>query len=106
MPKKKDGLSVAQIDNLSAKMLEMPAIDKSSQIVSKQEAVRRLAPAIAALQKRGYRLEDVAETLKTEGLTISAATLKNYLQRSKPTRKVKVAKDSSTPSGATAETKA
>lgn len=91
MPKKKDGLSLAQVETLAAKMRDLPPVDKSTQIVSKQEAVRLLASAITTMQKRGYKLQDVAETLKAEGLMISAATLKNYLQRTKPTRKGKTA---------------
>ncbi len=42
-----------------------------------------LAKEIVALQKRGYTLEQIAETLRGEGLAISTPTLKSYLQRIK-----------------------
>jgi DNA-binding transcriptional MerR regulator len=61
----------------------MPVVDKNSQKVSKQEAIRILAKTIFSLQKRGYTLEKISELLSSDGLGISTATLKNYLQRAK-----------------------
>jgi DNA-binding transcriptional MerR regulator len=61
----------------------MPVVDKNSQKVSKQEAIRILAKTIFSLQKRGYTLEKISELLSSDGLGISTSTLKNYLQRAK-----------------------
>jgi len=36
-----------------------------------------------ALQKRGYTLDQISETLRGEGLDITTPTLKSYLQRIK-----------------------
>ena len=46
-----------------------------------------LSKEIAALQKRGYTLEQISETLRGEGLNIATPTLKSYLQRAKPAKK-------------------
>ena len=65
----------------------MPPVEKKKQEHSKQEAVRILAKEIAALQKRGYTLDQISETLRGEGLSIATPTLKSYLQRAKPAKK-------------------
>jgi hypothetical protein len=49
--------------------------------------VRILSKEIAALQKRGYTLDQILETLRGEGLSIATPTLKSYLQRAKPEKK-------------------
>ena len=55
--------------------------------LTKAEEIKLLASEIAALQDRNYSLQQIAEFLTGEGLEISTATLKNYLQRSKATSK-------------------
>jgi hypothetical protein len=64
---------------------------------SKQEAVRILSKEIAALQKRGYTLDQISETLRGEGLNIATPTLKSYLQRAKPAKKAPVQAPGDTP---------
>jgi arginine repressor len=61
----------------------MPVIEKKKQEHNKQDAIKVLAKEIAALQKRGYTLDQIAETLRGEGLDITTPTLKSYLQRIK-----------------------
>jgi cell fate (sporulation/competence/biofilm development) regulator YmcA (YheA/YmcA/DUF963 family) len=73
----------SQIDSIGSKLKTMPVVDKNSQKVSKQEAIRILAKEIFSLQKRGYTLEKISELLSSDGLGISTSTLKNYLQRAK-----------------------
>lgn len=76
-----------QLDAIAAKLRDMPAVEKRRQEYSKQAAVAVLIKEITALQKRGYALAEIAEALRGEGLDIATPTLKNYLLRTKPTRK-------------------
>jgi len=74
-----------QLEIIAAKLRDMPPVEKKQEH-SKQEAVRILAKEIIALQKRGYTLDQISETLKGEGLSIATTTLKSYLQRAKRRR--------------------
>lgn len=56
-----------------------------------------LSKEIADLQKRGYTLDQISETLRGEGLSIATPTLKSYLQRAKPTKKAPVHAPGDTP---------
>lgn len=71
------------IEGIAAKLREMPPVEKKKQQRSKQEAIKMLSKEINALKKRGYTLDQIAETLRGEGLDIKAPTLKSYLQRAK-----------------------
>lgn len=86
-----------QLEAIAAKLREMPPVEKKQQEHSKQEAVRVLSKEIAALQKRGYTLDQISETLRGEGLSIATPTLKSYLQRAKPAKKAPVQAPGDTP---------
>jgi methionine synthase II (cobalamin-independent) len=73
-----------QLENIAAKLRDMPPVEKKKQEHSKQEAVKVLAKEIAAMQKRGYTLDQISEALRGEGLAVATPTLKSYLQRAKP----------------------
>ena len=77
------GYSNEKLGAIAAKLKTMPVIEKKKQEHSKQDAVKVLAKEISALQKRGYTLDQIAETLRGEGLDITTPTLKSYLQRIK-----------------------
>ena len=77
------GYSNEKLGAIAAKLKTMPAIEKKKQEHSKQDAVKVLAKEITALQKRGYTLDQISETLRGEGLDITTPTLKSYLQRIK-----------------------
>ncbi len=79
--------TVAQAEALAEKLRALPAIENKNRPISKAEEIKLLADEIAALQERNYSLQQIAEFLTGEGLEISTATLKNYLQRSKATSK-------------------
>lgn len=68
---------MALIDQFKA----LPIINESDKKLSKQMAVKIMALEIRALQKRGYDFEQIAQLLTSRGLSISVATLRNYLQR-------------------------
>jgi methionine synthase II (cobalamin-independent) len=86
-----------QLEAIAAKLRDMPPVEKKKQEHSKQEAVRILAREIAALQKRGYTLDQISETLRGEGLSIATPTLKSYLQRAKPAKKAPAQAPGDTP---------
>jgi hypothetical protein len=65
------------------KMRAMPPKDPAKRRVNKQGLIRLLAQEIAALQERGYTIEEIVESLHGWGLDITTPTLKSYLQRAK-----------------------
>lgn len=76
-----------QIAGIASKMRNMPKVDKKKDF-NKQEAVKLLIRDIHAMQKRGYTLNQIAEILRAEGLSISTPTLKNCIQRAKSSSKI------------------
>jgi hypothetical protein len=86
-----------QLEAIAAKLRDMPPVEKKKQEHSKQEAVRMISKEIASLQKRGYTLDQISETLRGEGLSIATPTLKSYLQRAKPVKKAPVQVPGDTP---------
>ena len=72
-----------QIEAIATHLKAMPPVEKKKQEFSKQEAVKILIKEITLLQKRGYSLSQIADTLKGQGLDIASPTLKSYLQRAK-----------------------
>jgi len=62
---------------------------------SKQDVITALKSEITILQKRGYSLGQIAESLGGLGMDISTPTLKTYLQRTRPAKEdtAKVTKD-------------
>ena len=88
-----------QLEAIAAKLRQMPAPEKKPRDFSRQEAVKVLAKEIVALQRRGYSLEQISESLRGEGLDVATPTLKNYLQRSKTTKK----KPTAPPAGSSAQ---
>jgi len=80
------GYTKEMLEAIAVKLRNMPPIEEKTKEYSKQDAVRILAQEINALKGRGYTLDQIAETLKGEGLDISTLTLKNYLQRTKSKR--------------------
>jgi methionine synthase II (cobalamin-independent) len=89
-----------QLEAIAAKLRDMPPVEKKKHEHSKQEAVRILAKEIGALQKRGYTLDQISETLRGEGLSIATPTLKSYLQRAKPAKKAPAQVPGDTPRAA------
>ena len=76
-----------QLEAIALKLRAMPPIEKKKQQHNKQEAVKVLAKEIAAMQKRGYTLDQISKVLRGEGLDVATPTLKSYLQRARPASK-------------------
>jgi len=81
------GYTNEKLEAIAAKLKTMPSIDKKNQEHSKQDAIKLLSKEIVSLQKRGYTLDQIAETLQGEGLEITTPTLKSYLQRIRSSNK-------------------
>jgi transposase len=75
--------TVEQTDQMESALRALPPMDSSKRRLTKQAVVKRLAREIAALQGRGYSMEQVSESLRGVGLEITTPTLKSYLQRVK-----------------------
>lgn len=75
-----------QIVSISNKLRSMPKVEPKRDF-NKQEAVKLLIKDIQSLQKRGYTLDQISQTLRGEGLDISTPTLKNCIQRARPINK-------------------
>lgn len=86
-----------QLEAIALKLRAMPPIEKKKQQHNKQEAVKVLAREIAAMQKRGYTLDQISKVLRGEGLDVATPTLKSYLQRARPVSKQPVAQASQDP---------
>ncbi len=83
------GYKLEQVEAIASKLRALPAIEPPPKDLTKQEVVKMLAREIKSLQKRGYTLEQIASSLKGEGLDISTPTLKSYLQKVKTPTKPK-----------------
>jgi hypothetical protein len=80
-------LTKARVEQIRVTIKRIPAAPPTDADVTKQEAVKMLAGELASLQRRGYTLEQIAESLKGEGLELTTPTLKSYLARAKAGRK-------------------
>lgn len=82
-----------KIEEIAKRLRALPPVDKKKIEHSRLETVRMLRGEISAMQKRGYSLDQIAETLRGEGLDIVTPTLKSYLQRVKKSGESKTKKD-------------
>lgn len=105
-PRRSDGPTYgpADLERMAAGLRALPVMDASKRRTNKQGAVRYLAEEIAAVQARGYTVEEIVESLRGLGLDITTPTLKSYLQRAKnPSAKRSKARRSSVGSAKKAE---
>jgi hypothetical protein len=78
--------TLEQTEEMVSALRALPVMDSSKRRLTKQAVVKRLAREIAALQARGYTIEQITECLRGIGFEISTPTLKSYLQRVKNRR--------------------
>lgn len=83
------GFTVAQVEEIAGKLRALPAVEPPPKDLTKSDVVKMLAKEIKSLQKRGYSLEQIASSLKGEGLDISTPTLKSYMNKAKTPTKPK-----------------
>jgi len=77
-----------QIEEFANKLQQLPEITKNK-LSTKKEAIGKLKGEILLLRKKGYSVENIAESLRGIGLDITSQTLKTYLQRTKSVTKKK-----------------
>src|ERR1035438_4287922 len=75
--------TLEQTEEMVSALRALPAMDGSKRRLNKQAVVKHMARDIAALQARGYTIEQVVESLNGVGFEITTPTLKSYLQRVK-----------------------
>jgi ribosomal protein L12E/L44/L45/RPP1/RPP2 len=75
------GYTREALEKMAAKLREIPPAEKSKVDLNKQESVKFLVGEINSLQKNGYTIEQITESLKGVGFDISTPTLKSYLQK-------------------------
>ena len=80
-------LTRARIEEIALKLRGMPPAPPAEVPSTKQDAMKLLANEIASLQRRGYTLEQITESLRGEGLELTTPTLKSYLSRAKAGRR-------------------
>ena len=80
-------ISVDGIVDLKGKLAVLPcAPTVPTQTPTRMAAVAAIAPELLELRRKGWGLEALAAYLAEQGLPITPATLKNYLQRAGATR--------------------
>lgn len=84
-----------EVEKFAATLDALPAIDTSNRKYNKKETIRLIAKHITAARKRGYSLEQIAESLRGEGLGIADPTLRNYMSQNKRSVKKKATRTAS-----------
>ncbi len=72
-------ISLSTVDEVLRGAEEAPALHESE--VTKTEAMRRLIPAVRALQTKGYGLSQIARFFSDKGVAVTEVTLKHYMHR-------------------------
>jgi hypothetical protein len=73
--------TLGKAEEMARALRTLPAMDEAKRRLSKQAVVKHLVAEIAALQQRGYTIEQVVESLQGVGLTITTPTLKTLTSR-------------------------
>jgi hypothetical protein len=90
-------LTEETVDNLAARMRGLPELPKKDRVLSKVDAVRRLAKEIRGLRDRGYSMEQIAELLSEGGVQVTPRALGSYMTRVAPIRKNKKKQSAAAP---------
>jgi hypothetical protein len=78
-------LTADDLEVLRRELSELPTTRPRT--VTKQRAIAELAPELAAAQRRGYTVEDLAQLLADRGLAMTPGTLRGYLRRNRKKRR-------------------
>jgi len=97
MPASKATVTLEVIERIKARAASMPEKEATQRELSARAAVALVKKEVALLQQRGYTLENIAEFLAGEGLSLPAPTLRTYLQQANKASAAKRAKAKPTP---------
>lgn len=75
--------TLAKLNQIAASLRDLPELDPLRRRLDKLGAIHRLRESILAARRRGYTLDEIAETLSAAGIQIKGATLRVYLHRAK-----------------------
>ena len=78
-------LTADDLEILRRELSELPTTRPRT--VTKQRAIAELGPELAAAQRRGYTVEDLAQLLADRGLAMTPGTLRGYLRRNRKKRR-------------------
>jgi hypothetical protein len=77
-------IAVSDLEKLEQLLDQTPA--HLNTVISKRQAIGRLAPKLHAMRGKGYSWTAVAQWLTEHGLSVSTAVLHGYLRYTPPTR--------------------
>lgn len=77
-------IAVSDLEKLEQLLDQTPA--HLNTVISKRQAIGRLAPKLHAMRGKGYSWTAVAQWLTEHGLSVSTAVLHGYLRHTPPTR--------------------
>ena len=97
MPASKATVTLEVIERIKARAASMPEKEATQRELSARAAVALVKKEVALLQQRGYTIENIAEFLAGEGLSLPAPTLRTYLQQANKAGAAKRAKAKPTP---------
>jgi len=97
MPSSKITVTLEAIERIKARAALMPEKEATQRELSARAAVALVKKEVALLQQRGYTIENIAEFLAGEGLSLPAPTLRTYLQQANKAGAAKRAKAKPTP---------
>jgi hypothetical protein len=72
-------IALSTIDEVLRFAEEAPALNESE--VTKTEAMRRIVPALKAMQAKGYGMGQIARLLSERGIAITELALRHYMCR-------------------------
>ena len=78
-------LTADDLEILRRELSELPTTRPRT--VTKQRAIAELASELAAAQRRGYTVEELAQLLADRGLAMTPGTLRGYLRRNRKKRR-------------------
>lgn len=79
--KRPTGITQEWIDAAKERLAELPPPPPPVKRYTRQEAIIELAPIIADMRSRNFRIEDMLPVLSQDGQSFTAAALKTYLAR-------------------------
>lgn len=97
MPSSKITVTLEVIERIKARAASMPEKEATQRELSARAAVALVKKEVALLQQRGYTLDNIAEFLAGEGLSLPAPTLRTYLQQANKASTAKKTKAKPTP---------
>ena len=72
-------IPISAVDEILRAAEEAPSLHETE--LTKTEAMRRVVPALKAMQAKGYGLAQIARLLSDKGVAVTEVTLRHYMHR-------------------------